>query len=175
MEPDHRTLLFDQASNLGGSGDAVTGKLYSVQIQPDGSPGPLKLLWTSGIGTLPDGFAVSRAGDIYVAQIGPTANDVVELNGAGEKITTFGTPVTGADGSAIPFDEPSGVAFFDDDLIIANQSFLTGDTAHMALLALGTGEPGQRVYVPRSAGPLMATVKPTPGVTRKTSTRAARR
>jgi sugar lactone lactonase YvrE len=154
MEPDHRTLLFDQASNLGGATNPVTGKLYSVQIQASGAPGTPKLLWTSAAGALPDGFGVAKSGDIYMAQIGPTGNDIIELSPAGRPITSFGTVGTGTNASAIPFDEPSGVAYFDDDLIIANQSYLTGDTAHMALLALGTGELGQRVYIPADAGPI---------------------
>jgi sugar lactone lactonase YvrE len=169
MEPDHTTLLFDQASNLGGTAEGLTGKLYSVQIQPSGAPGTPQLLWTSAPGALPDGFAVAKSGDIYLAQIGPTGNDIIELSSTGQPITTFGTVGTGANGTAIPFDEPSGVAYFDDNLIIANQSFLAGDTAHMALLALGTGELGQRVYIPSDAGP--TTVVPPPATKTKPVTR----
>jgi sugar lactone lactonase YvrE len=175
MEPDHDTLLFDQASNvLGGANlDDTTGKLYSIQITADGAPGVPKLLWTSNPGALPDGFAVAQSGDIYLAQIGPTANDIVELSPTGQPVTTFGHPGTGQNNSAIPFDEPSGVAYFDDDLIVANQSYLAGDSAHQALLALGTGEYGERVYVPRDAGPVKVKAAPvrskTAPVTSKTA------
>jgi sugar lactone lactonase YvrE len=161
MLPDHHTLLFDQASNLGNSsGDMGEGKLYSVQIEPDGEPGTPQLLWTSGNAALPDGFAVTSTGDIYMAQIGPTANDVIELSPSGQQLATFGTPITGANGSSIPFDEPSGVAFMGGELVIANQGYLDDDTSHMALLGLGTGEQGAAVYVPSTAGPQIAKPKP---------------
>ena len=154
MEPDHKTMLFDQASNIGGTSDPVTGKLYSVQILPDGEPGPMTELWQSGAATLPDGFVQAVSGDIYMAQIGPVGNDVIELSKTGRLLGTFGQPITGTNGTAIPFDEPSGLAYDGSDLIVANQSALAGDSAHMALLLIGTGEQAQPVYVPADAGPL---------------------
>jgi sugar lactone lactonase YvrE len=152
--PDHRTLLFDQASNADGSaGNPTTGKLYSVTIEPGGHPGTPHQLWESTPAAAPDGFALTRSGHIYVAQVGPSANDIVELSSSGKQLATFGTPVSGANGSSVPFDEPSGVSFLGTELVIANQSYAAGDTAHMALLALGTGEAGQPTYVPKDAGP----------------------
>ena len=155
--PDHRTLMFDQASNAGagGGGNPSTGKLYTVPIVRGDKPGPLHELWESPPAAAPDGFALSRSGDIYMALVGPSANDVVELSPAGKQLATFGTPITGANGSSIPFDEPSGVSFLGTELVIANQSYLQGDTAHMALLGLGTGERGAPTYVPRTAGPVV--------------------
>jgi hypothetical protein len=156
MLADHHTLLFDQASNAGlgsGSGNPSTGKLYSVAIEAGHRHGPLHQLWESPPAAAPDGFALSRSGHIYVALVGPTANDIVELSATGRQLATFGTPILGANGSSVPFDEPSGVSFLDTELVIANQSYLEGDTSHMALLGLGTGEPGAQTYVPRAAGP----------------------
>jgi sugar lactone lactonase YvrE len=161
--PDHHTLLFDQASNLESTNvTMLQGKLFSVQIEPSGEPGPLTQLWTSSVGALPDGFAVTTSGDIYMAQIGPTANDVIELSAAGKQLATFGTPASGANGSSIPFDEPSGVSFMGGELVVANQAYLDDDTSHMALLGLGTGEQGAPVYVPSDAGPVVAISKPKP-------------
>ncbi len=160
MLPDHHTLLFDQASNLGDTSvDMLTGKLYSIQIEPNGSPGTPQQLWQSGAATLPDGFAVTTSGHIYMAQIGPTGDDIVELSASGQLLATFGTPVSGQNGSPIPFDEPSGVAFMGSELVIANQAYLDADTAHMALLGLGTGEQGAPVYVPSDAGPKVTAAK----------------
>ena len=154
MEPDHRTLLVDQASNLGSASAAmVTGKLWSVPILPDGTPGTPRLLWSTLATALPDGFALARSGDIYLAQIGPSGNDIVELSPRGRRLATFGTPGLGSDHGPVPFDEPSGVAFDGSNLIVANQSYLLGIRAHQALLALGTGEAGAPVYIPRTAGP----------------------
>jgi sugar lactone lactonase YvrE len=153
MMPDRHTLMFDQASNAGlGGGNPTTGKLYTVPIEPGGAPGPLHQLWESTPAAAPDGFALARSGDIYMAQVGPSANDIVEISPAGKTLTTFGTPGTGANGSSVPFDEPSGVAFLGSELVIANQSYAAGDTAHMALLGLGTGELGRAIYVPTDAG-----------------------
>jgi sugar lactone lactonase YvrE len=152
LMPDHHTLMFDQASNGGlGGANPTTGKLYTVPIEPDGRPGPLRELWQSGPAEAPDGCALSRAGNIYIALVG-TANQIVELNAQGRQLTRFGAPYTGANGSPVPFDSPSGVAFFGTQLIIANQSYFAGDPSNQALLALETGEPGATVFVPRRAG-----------------------
>jgi sugar lactone lactonase YvrE len=153
MLPDHRTLMFDQASDAGlGGGNPATGKLYTVAIEPDGRPGPLRLLWESPPAAAPDGFALTRSGHVYMALVGPTANDVVELSSTGRQLATFGTPVSGDNGSSVPYDEPSGVSFLGSELVVANQSYLEGDAAHMALLGLGTGEQGAPIYVPSDAG-----------------------
>jgi hypothetical protein len=152
LMPDHRTLVFDQASNpTFGGGNPTTGKLYAVPIQPDGRPGPLRRLWESGPAEAPDGFALARSGDIYMALVG-VSNQVVELSPTGHQIARFGQALTGDNGSAVPFDSPSGVAFLGTKLIIANQSYFADNPANQALLALETGEEGQPVYVPARAG-----------------------
>jgi hypothetical protein len=152
MLPDHHTLLFDQASN-GGLGDTnpTTGKLYKVALEPDGGHGPLQQLWESGPADAPDGCAVSMSGDIFIALVG-AANQVVELDPSGNQMTTFGQAYTGDNGSPVPFDSPSGVAFLGSRLLIANQSYFADNPANQALLALETGEQGAPVYVPAPAG-----------------------
>jgi sugar lactone lactonase YvrE len=152
MLPDHHTLLFDQASN-GGLGDTspTTGKLYTVSIEPGGDPGPLHLLWQSAPGDAPDGCALARSGDIYLADVG-ASNQIVELSPSGQPIATFGQQYTGDNGSAVPFDSPSGVAFVGTELVIANQSYFADNHANQVLLDLETGEPGQPVFVPANAG-----------------------
>jgi sugar lactone lactonase YvrE len=152
MLPDHHTLLFDQASNGGlGGPNPSTGKLYKVEIESDGSPGPLHQLWESGPADAPDGCAVSASGDIYIALVG-AANQIVELDSGGHQIATVGQAYTGDDGSSVPFDSPSGVAFFGSRLLIANQSYFADNPANQAVLALETGEQGTPVYVPARAG-----------------------
>ncbi len=155
--PDHRTLLFDQASNGGlGTLNPSTGKLYTVAIEPNGGPGPLHQLWESGPADAPDGCALARSGNIYLALVG-SSNQIVELSASGQEITRFGQQYTGANNSPVPFDSPSGVAFLGTELIIANQSYFADNHSNQALLALQTAEPGQPVYVPSGAG-----VKPAP-------------
>jgi hypothetical protein len=152
MLPDHHTLLFDQASNGGlGGPNPTTGKLYEVGIGPGDGHGTLEQLWQSGPADAPDGCAVSMSGDIYIALVG-AANQIVQLDPAGHQMATFGQAYTGDDGSSVPFDSPSGVAFFGSRLLIANQSYFADNPANQALLALETGEQGAPVYVPARAG-----------------------
>ena len=152
LMPDHRTLLFDQASNGGlGGGNPTTGKLYTVAIGPGGRPGPLHQLWESGAADAPDGCVLARSGHIYLALVG-VSNQIVELDSSGRVITRFGQAYTGANDSPVPFDSPSGLAFLGTQLIIANQSYFADDAANQALLALQTGERGAPVYVWRPRG-----------------------
>jgi hypothetical protein len=152
LMPDHRTLLFDQASNSGlGTLTPTTGKLYTVPIQADGNAGPLTQLWESGPADAPDGCALAASGDIYLALVG-ASNQIVELSPSGQEITRFGQQYIGTNSSSVPFDSPSGVAFLGTQLIIANQSYFAGSKANQALLSLETGEAGAPVYVPAHAG-----------------------
>jgi hypothetical protein len=152
LAPDHRSLLFDQASNGGlGTADASTGKLYRVAIEPAGGPGPLQQLWESGPADAPDGFALAASGHIYVALVG-VSNQVVELDSSGHELARFGQQYTGSENSAVPFDSPSGVAFLGTRLLIANQSYFADNPANQVVLALETGEPGAPVFVPANAG-----------------------
>jgi hypothetical protein len=161
LMPDHRTLLFDQASNGGlGTPNPTTGKLYEVPIESNGAPGPLKQLWESGPADAPDGCALARSGHIYVALVG-ASNQIVELDSAGHELYRFGQQYTGTNDSSVPFDSPSGLAYLGTDLIVANQSYAAGNTANQALLDVETGEPGMALYVPPNAGlPAAARHKP---------------
>jgi hypothetical protein len=152
LMPDHRTLMFDQASNGGlGGGNPATGKLYEVSIQAGGQPGPLRLIWESGPADAPDGCALASSGHIYLALVG-ASNQLVELDSSGRELARFGQQYTGVNNSAVPFDSPSGVAFLGTQLIIANQSYFAGNPANQALLDLETGEPGAPVFMPANAG-----------------------
>jgi sugar lactone lactonase YvrE len=152
LMPDHHTLLFDQASHGGlQSGNPTPGTLYEVPIEPDGRPGPLRALWQSGPADAPDGCALTTGGHIFIALAG-VSNQIVELDSSGHQLARFGQQYTGANSSSVPFDTPSGLAFYGSELVIANQAYLDQNTANMALLALQTGERGAPVYVPPNAG-----------------------
>jgi hypothetical protein len=169
LMPDHHTLLFDQASNGGlgslntvasslnpttGVVNPTTGKLYEVSIEPGNQPGPLRQLWESGPADAPDGCALTTTGHIFVALAG-ASNQIVELDSTGHEITRFGQQFTGNNNSSIPFDTPSGLGCLGTNLIIANQSYLAGNSANQALLDLATGEHCAPVFVPagRAARP----------------------
>jgi hypothetical protein len=152
MMPDHRTLLFDQASNGGlGATNPTTGKVYEVPIEPGDHPGALKQLWESGPADAPDGCVLARSGHIYVALVGES-NQIVELDAAGHELTRFGQQYTGTNNSSVPFDSPSGLAYLGTDLIVANQSYFADSAANQALLNVETLEPGMPSYVPPNAG-----------------------
>jgi sugar lactone lactonase YvrE len=152
LTPDHRALLFDQASNGGlGAASASTGKLFRVAIKPTGGPGPLQQLWESGPADAPDGFALAASGHIYIALVG-ASNQVIELDASGHELARFGQQYTGTNNSPVPFDSPSGVAFLGTRLLVANQSYFADNAANQVLLALATGETGAPVFVPANAG-----------------------
>jgi hypothetical protein len=168
---DQHTLLFDQASNGGlGSTSATTGKLYEVAIGADGRPGPLRQIWESGSADAPDGCALSTDGHIFVALVGGP-NQIVELDPAGHELARFGQAVTGDNGSPVPFDSPSGLAFDGTQLLVANQSYFAGDPANQVLLSLQTGESGQPAYVPPGAGEKPAVTPPSHPTHKKTHKR----
>ena len=164
LAPDHRTLLFTQASSaglgvlpgpLGGGGviNPSTGKLYAVSIGAGDHPGPIRQLWESSPADAPDGLALARSGDIYIALPGP-GNQLVELDPSGHELARFpSTPGSGANGSPVPFDAPSSVMFLGTRLIVANQAYLTGNTSDMAILDVEAGEPGLAPFIPAGAGP----------------------
>ncbi|MDX6669503.1 MAG: hypothetical protein QOK04_2883 [Solirubrobacteraceae bacterium] len=153
LEPNLRSLLVTQGSSQGpGSGNPATGRLYRLPILPNGAPGALEQLWESGPAEAPDGFAVARSGNVYIALVGPGANQIAEVSSQGAELTRFPSSHTGDDGSAVPFDEPSSVQFSGSRLIVTNLSYIAGDPTHQALLDIESGELGQPIFVPALAG-----------------------
>jgi hypothetical protein len=151
LAPGHRSLVVAQQTSAGlGEPNPTSGKLYRVPIR-DGRPGRMELLWESVPGDLPDGFGIGRSGRIYVASAGLSAQIVV-LDPKGEEVERFPeVPVTGDNGSEIPFDTPSSATFLGRRILVANQSFLGSGENH-AVLDVAVGERGEPVFIPRSAG-----------------------
>jgi sugar lactone lactonase YvrE len=149
LKPDHRTLLFSSGTNgpttIGS--DPTAGGLYEVKIGANGRPAGLTKLWQSAPREAPDGFAVSAAGNVYMTLVGPAANQIVELSPAGKELARYPSPLRNLTLS-VPFDEPSSAQFSGQSLIVTNQSYLAGDTSHMALLDVYAGEAGMPAYVP---------------------------
>jgi sugar lactone lactonase YvrE len=153
LAADAKTLLVGQSSSAGmGDGDPTTGKIYEVPIKADGSAGSMTKLWESQPTDLPDGFAIARSGRIYVPMVGLTAQIAV-VSPEGKELERFpDQPLTGDNGSPVPFDNPSSVAFLGTRLIVANQSVIQGDTSHMALLDVEVQERGLKPLIPKRAG-----------------------
>ncbi len=148
LAADRRTLLIGQGSSAGlGELNPTTGKIYAAEIQPDGSPGGLRLLWESGPGDLPDGFAIARSGRLYVPLAG-AANQIAVVSPEGNELERFPSAAgDGDNGSPVPFDTPSSARFLGTRLMVANQSF-TGNRDHQALLDVETGEAGLPELIP---------------------------
>jgi sugar lactone lactonase YvrE len=143
-----RDLLITQQT----SPDTPTqGHLYRLPIQHGGSPGTLQTLWTSQPGDLPDGFGIGRSGHVYVALAGLAAQ-LVELTATGAEVDRFPElPLTGDNGSEVPFDTPCSATFLGTRVLVANQSAVAGDASHQAILAVDVGETGLTPYLPRRA------------------------
>src|SRR3954454_12021627 len=117
MLPSHRSLLLTvSAGGLLTSGvedNTAAGKLYRVDIDGSGHAQRLTQLWASRPGEAPDGFAVSRAGHVYVALSGPTANAVAELRAdrLGHWSEVWRTPATPVDAAlaSTAWDTPTSV------------------------------------------------------------------
>ncbi|GAA5142789.1 hypothetical protein GCM10023340_06860 [Nocardioides marinquilinus] len=126
------------------------GHLYEVPVR-GGRPGELRTLWTSRPGDLPDGFGLGRSGRFHVACVGPS-NQLVVLSRTGRELRRFPeVPLTGENGSAVPFDGPCNATFQGRRLLVANQAVVSGDASHMAVLTVDVGEPGTPPHRPRSA------------------------
>jgi sugar lactone lactonase YvrE len=151
LAPGRRALLVAQQTSAGlGESDPTSGKLYRIPLR-DGRPGPMRLLWESLPGELPDGFGIGRSGRIYVSSAGLTAQIVV-LGPDGTELERFPeVPGTGENGSDIPFDTPSSATFVGRRILVANQSYL-GDGENHAVLDVAVGERGEPVFIPRGAG-----------------------
>jgi streptogramin lyase len=148
-----RDLLITQQTTADGGGvTPAQGFLYRLPIQRGGRPGALETVWTSQPGDLPDGFGIGRrTGHIYIAMAGLT-NQLVEIDANGVEVDRFpDLPLTGDNGSPIPFDTPCSATFLGTRLLVANQSAIAGDASHQAILAVEVGEKGRRSFLPRRA------------------------
>lgn len=167
LSADRRTLVVGQQSEAGGAlGDPSSGALLTVRIGDDGKPEPLKVLWRSRSLDGPDGFAVARSGDVYVALL--LANQIARVGPDGVERERFGSGK-----SSIPFDAPSSARFLGTRLMVANQAYFTDDTTHQAILDVETGEPGLPELIP--PGPVAATPKPVVKKKRKAKTKARKK
>jgi sugar lactone lactonase YvrE len=149
LTPDHGSLLVDQQF----AGDAAPrGTIFSVALKANGDPAAgLTQIWQSQPFDLPDGIAVAESGRIYVALLG--SNQIATLAADGTEQERFPTLLlTGENGSPVPFEQISSVAFLGTSLITANQSYIAGNAERQVLHDVETGEPGATELIPESAG-----------------------
>jgi sugar lactone lactonase YvrE len=140
---DGKTLLVGMQSEAGaGAGNPTTGRLLKVPIGADGKPGPIAPFWESMPLDGPDGFAIAQSGAVYVALL--VANQIAVVGPDGvEKERSPANPL---------FDNPSNAQFLGKRIMVANQSYFTGDASKQAVLDVYVGEPGLKRLIPKNAG-----------------------
>jgi len=148
LGPHRRALYVMQQTSLGLGDPAVAqGKLYRVPLR---GARTLTKLWQSLPMDLPDGFSFARSGRVYVANAG--SNQLVVLDEAFREVERVPSlPLTGDNGSPVPFDTPSNMTFAGRSVLVANQGFF-GNPAHHAILDVYVGERGVPVFIPPTAG-----------------------
>ncbi|WP_332644836.1 SMP-30/gluconolactonase/LRE family protein [Aeromicrobium sp.] len=150
-QPSSKSFLITQQTVGSLLANAPSGRLYALPISAGGKPGTLKTLWTSRPAELPDGFGIGRSGKIYVANVGPL-NQLVVLSPTGKELERFPKfPLTGANGSPVPFDGASNATFLGTRVLVANQSPISKKRAHHVILDVEVGERGIPNYLPKGS------------------------
>ena len=148
---DGRTLLFVDSAINGKYGDPTTGALFKLPVGAGGRPGKLSLFWQSRPLDGPDGFALARSGNVYLALA--TADQVVLISPAGDEVARVpATPAQNAQ-QEVPFDGPASAAFLGESVLVTNQSFPVGNPRSWAVLDVFAGEPGLPLFRPLAAKP----------------------
>jgi hypothetical protein len=124
-----------------------------VPIEANGKPGALKKIWESGPREGPDGFALAASGNVYMALVGPGANQLVLIDPNGKELARAPADPTANQQMEVPFDSPSSLQFDGRRLIVTNDAYFSGDTSHMVLFDVFAGEPGEPVFVPGATQP----------------------
>jgi sugar lactone lactonase YvrE len=143
---DGRTLLFANTASNPFAGDPTTGRLYTVQVQDDGTAGPLTQVWESLPLDGPDGLAIGRSGNVYVALAG--ANQVALLSPEFAELARVPSDPLANQQEEIPLDGPASLAFLGERLLISNHSPIRGDPDSWAILDLFAGESGLPLHYP---------------------------
>lgn len=157
MLPSHRALLLTVSAGglltSGVTGNVTTGKLYRIDVDPAGQALRLTRLWASGAAQAPDGFAVSRSGNVYVALSGPGGNSVTEVapDALGRWREVWRVPADPAQAatSPVPWDTPTSVQFLGDRLLVTNQAYFTGDASHWVLFDVEAKDRAAPHFMPR--------------------------
>jgi sugar lactone lactonase YvrE len=145
---DGRTLLFAVTARGPITGDPTSGALYKLPVRDDGRPGALTEFWRSRPFDGPDGFALARSGNVYLALAG--ASQVVLISPQGAELGR--APATPAQNAAqeVPLDGPASAAFLGDRVLVTNQS-TGGIPTSWAILDVYAGEPGLPLLKPFAA------------------------
>jgi hypothetical protein len=148
---DGRTLLFVNTASNPSAGNSLTGRLYTVPVRPDGSPGELTQVWESLPLDAPDGLAIARSGNVYIALAG--TSQVLLLSPDYEELARTPPDPAANQSEEIPVDGPGSLAFLGQRLLVSNHSPIRGDPDSWAILDVFAGEDGLPLYYPRISKP----------------------
>jgi sugar lactone lactonase YvrE len=140
---DRRTLLVANTFFAG----SPAGGLWTVPIRRGGRPGRLRVLWRSRPGDGPDGVAVARSGNVYVALAGGNAVALVSPRGR-EVARTSARVARGSGGRQVPVAGPGSLAFAGRRLLVTNHCPVGCDPPAWAVLDVWAGEPGLALHRP---------------------------
>jgi hypothetical protein len=143
---DGRTLLLAVTATGPSTGNPFSGALYKLPVRPDGRPGQLELFWRSRPADGPDGIAIARSGNVYVALAG--ASQILLLSPGGTELARApANPVENLR-LEVPVDSPGSAAFLGERLLVTNHSAILGNPSSWAVLDVFAGEPGLPLYRP---------------------------
>jgi sugar lactone lactonase YvrE len=146
---DGRTLLFALTTQSNPTADPQrSAGLYKLPVRRDGRPGRLDQFWESGMADAPDGFAIARSGNVYVALAGTTGNAIAVVSPAGEEIAR--APPTEAENQMmeVPFDQPGSAAFLGQRVLVTNHALFSRNPDHYAVLDVFADERGLPLFRP---------------------------
>jgi sugar lactone lactonase YvrE len=143
IDPDGKTMTFAQ-SNFppGPTPELANGRIYRLPLSGEGD---LKLVWEGKPFDVPDGIALAKSGNIWVALSGP--DQMMVLDPAGKEIARFPS-MTENSQQEVPYDKPASVAFLGKRALVTNQSLFNRDSTHWAILAVDAREEGQQPFRP---------------------------
>jgi hypothetical protein len=144
---DNRTLLFVNTASNPSAGNPLTGRLYTVPVQDDGTPGQLTEVWESLPLDAPDGLAIARSGNVYVALAG--SSQVLKLSPQYAELARVPPNFAANQAEEIPLDGPGSVVFEGERLLVSNHSPIFGNPASWAILDVFAGEEGLALNYPR--------------------------
>jgi hypothetical protein len=144
---DGRTLLFVNTASNPNAGNPLTGRLYTVPVQDDGSPGALTEVWESQPLDAPDGLAIAQSGNVYLALAG--SSQVLKLSPQFGELARVPPNFAANQAEEIPLDGPGSIVFYGERLLVSNHSPIFGNPASWAILDVFAGEVGLPLNYPR--------------------------
>lgn len=160
---DGRTLLFALTTQSGPTANPQRpAGLYRLPIEAGGGPGQLEQFWQSGVADVPDGFAISLAGNVYVALAG-TGNGVAVISPQGQETARIPGSELANQQLEVPFDQPASAAFLGESVLVTNHALFSRDANHYAVLDVFAGEPGLPLFrpqLPAAGDAIRASVRP---------------